>query len=68
MIGMWWVGGSGLAAVIFASIVAFFPPSLLPIGSPVTYTALVAAGTVIFFTIPFIISMVMARKKRKQSV
>ena len=68
MIGMWLVGGIGLAAVIFAFIVAFFPPSQLPIGSPVTYTALVAAGTVIFFTIPFIISMVMARKKRKQSV
>lgn len=67
MLGMWLVAGIGLAAVIFAFVVTFFPPSQLPIGSPATYTALVAGGTIVFFSIPFLISMAMTRKKRKQA-
>ena len=62
--GMWLVAGIGFLAVLFSFIVAFFPPSQLPVGSPATYTAMVAGGTVIFVAIPLIISSVMARRNK----
>lgn len=63
--GMWCVAGIGFLAVLFSFIVTFFPPSQLPIGSPTTYTILVASGTIIFLSIPIIISFAMDRKHRK---
>lgn len=48
--GMWIVAGLGFAAVAFSLLVAFFPPSQLPIGNPVIYIVLVAAGLIIFVT------------------
>ncbi len=61
--GMWTVAGIGFAAVTFAFVVSFFPPSQLPIGSPLTYVGLVVLGNVIFLSAPLIIS---ARQKRKR--
>ncbi|MBL1077555.1 amino acid permease [Nocardia sp. 2] len=43
------------AAVAFAFILAFVPPSQLPIGSPATYIALVAGGAIVFSAVPLII-------------
>ena len=65
-LGMWLIAGIGFAAVFFSFVVTFFPPSQLPVGSPTMYTTLVCAGSVIFFSIPFIISISMERKRAKQ--
>lgn len=67
-LGMWVVAGIGFLAVLFSFAVTFFPPSQLPVGSPGFYTGLVITGTVIFFAIPFIISSIMTKKRRKQNV
>ena len=61
--GMWAVGGIGFLAVLFSFIVTFFPPSQLPVGSPATYTWLVVVGTLVFLSMPFIISFAMDRRK-----
>jgi amino acid transporter len=53
--GMWAVAGVGLLAVSFALVLAFVPPAQLPIGSPTSYVALVAGGTIIFTAIPLLI-------------
>jgi len=60
--GMWLIGGVGFLAVLFSFIVTFFPPSQLPVGSPATYTWLVAVGTLVFLSMPFIISFAMDRR------
>lgn len=46
----------GMAGVLFALIVAFFPPSLLPVGNPAFYVALVAGGLALFTSLPLIIN------------
>jgi len=46
--GMWLVAGIGFLAVGFSLLVAFFPPTQLPVGNPVVYVALVAAGLIVF--------------------
>ena len=53
--GMWAIAGIGFLAVLFAFIVSFFPPSQLPVGSPMEYVGLVFGGTVIFTALPFLI-------------
>ncbi|RAJ10968.1 putative glutamate/gamma-aminobutyrate antiporter [Chitinophaga skermanii] len=54
--GMWFFAGIGFLATLFSFVVAFFPPTQLPVGSPASYVAMVAGGTVIFVVLPFIIS------------
>ncbi len=61
--GMWIIAGVGFLAVVFSFIVAFFPPSQLPVGSPGMYVGLVFAGNVIFLSIPLIISLRQKKKK-----
>lgn len=53
--GITLVTATGLAGVIFAFVVAFFPPADLPVGDPALYVALVTAGTVIFTGLPWLI-------------
>jgi putative glutamate/gamma-aminobutyrate antiporter len=53
--GMWAVAGTGFSAVGFALVLAFVPPSQLPIGNPTSYVAIVAAGTVLFTALPLLI-------------
>jgi len=55
--GMWLIAGIGFLAVLFAFVVSFFPPSQLPVGSPMLYVGLVAGGTIIFTIIPFLITI-----------
>ena len=53
--GMCFVAGLGLLGVVFSLIVGFFPPNNLPIGNPGIYVGVVAAGLIIFVSIPLII-------------
>lgn len=61
MVGMVLIAGIGIVAALFALVLAFFPPSQLPVGSPASYVAVVAVGTIGFFVIPLIIA---SRKSR----
>lgn len=53
--GMWIVAGLGFVAVAFSLLVSFFPPTQLPIGNPVLYVSLVAAGLTIFVSAALLI-------------
>ncbi|MEA4862508.1 MAG: amino acid permease [Victivallaceae bacterium] len=55
MIGMWLVSLLGLAGVVFACVVGFFPPSNLPIGNAAFYVGLVAGGMIVFTGAPLLI-------------
>lgn len=57
-LGMWIIAGIGFLGVAFAFIVGFFPPSNLPVGNPVLYVSLVAAGLIIFTGMPLLIQAV----------
>lgn len=56
-VGMWVIGGIGFLAVLFAFIVSFFPPSQLPVGSPLEYVGLVLGGTILFTGLPFLMTL-----------
>jgi putative glutamate/gamma-aminobutyrate antiporter len=60
--GMYVVAGIGFLAVLFSFVLAFVPPSQLPIGSPATYVGMVLSGTVFFTGIPFLIFYLKRRK------
>ncbi|MCF6177375.1 MAG: amino acid permease [Victivallaceae bacterium] len=53
--GMCFVAGVGLLGVVFSLVVGFFPPSNLPIGNPALYVGVVAAGMIIFVSLPILI-------------
>jgi glutamate:GABA antiporter len=53
--GMCFVAGVGLLGVIFSLVVGFFPPSNLPIGNPALYIGVVAAGMIVFVSLPILI-------------
>lgn len=55
LFGMCLVAGIGFLGVAFAFVVGFFPPSNLPVGNPILYVSLVAAGLVLFVGMPLII-------------
>ncbi len=57
MFGVIGIAGTGFLSVAFAFIVAFFPPTQLPIGNPMLYIALVTIGTFAFLAIPLGISL-----------
>ncbi len=61
--GLYLVTLPGLAGVIFAFVVAFFPPSNLAVGNPALYVTLVTAGSVIFTGIPWCIHL--SRRKKQ---
>lgn len=65
--GIYIFGGVGLAAVIFALILCFIPPSELPIDSPTFYTLFLLFGTSFFILIPIIISSVMGEKNQSNA-
>ena len=53
--GLFALSAVGLSGVLFGILIAFVPPSQLPIGSPNTYIGIVAAGTIVFAGLPFLI-------------
>ena len=55
-IGMGLVAGVGLLGVSFALLVSFFPPTNLPVGNPMLYVGLVAAGLIVFVGLPLLIN------------
>lgn len=59
-LGLWLIAGTGFVAMLFSFVVAFFPPSQLPVGSPLFYTFLVILSTIFFSSIPLLIH---ARRK-----
>lgn len=54
--GMWLTAGVGLAAVVFAFVVGFFPPAQLTVGSPAFYVIFLACGVVVFVGAPLLIN------------
>ena len=56
IVGMVSVAGIGLLGVCFSLVVGFFPPTNLPVGNPVLYVGLVAAGMVVFVGLPLVIN------------
>jgi amino acid transporter len=60
--GMFVVAGVGFLAVLFSFVLAFVPPSQLPIGSPSTYVGMVISGTVFFTGLPFLIFYLKRRR------
>ena len=49
------IGFVGIAGVIFAAVLSFFPPSQINTGSPTTYVGILVAGVVIFIALPLIV-------------
>ncbi len=56
MFGVWGIGGGGFIGVLFAFVVVFFPPEVLPIGNPAQYVTLVGGGIIVFLAASFLIS------------
>lgn len=53
--GMWVVAGIGFLGALFAAVTSFFPPTLLPIGTPVTYVLTVAVGLLVLGGLPVLL-------------
>lgn len=54
--GLCTLAGLGLVGVCFSLLVAFFPPTNLPVGNPALYVGLVAGGLVVFVGLPLLIN------------
>lgn len=54
--GMWLTAGVGMAAVVFAFVVGFFPPAQLMVGSPAFYVIFLIVGTLAFLCAPMVIA------------
>jgi amino acid transporter len=54
--GMWVISLIGMAAIIFAIIVGFYPPSQLTVTDPKTYVGFLIIGTIVFVAAPIIIN------------
>ena len=66
IVGVWLVGGVGLAGCIAAFLLGFIPPSQLKTGNPVTYVALLALATLVLASPPFVMAA-LARWKRPRT-
>jgi putative glutamate/gamma-aminobutyrate antiporter len=53
-VGMWIVGGIGIAGSLSAMVFSFIPPKQISTGSPAVYVGILIAGSAIFIAIPFI--------------
>ncbi len=63
--GIWTVAGIGFLAALFSLVVAFVPPTQLVIGNKTTYVLMVAAGTIVFVILPFIINYAVKKGKKQ---
>ena len=55
MLGMWFVGGLGLAGAVTATVFSFIPPKQIGTGSPAVYVGILLVGCAIFAAIPFLL-------------
>lgn len=53
--GMWIIAGAGLTGTVLAFILSFVPPSQISVGSPKEYILILAALTLLFTLMPFLI-------------
>lgn len=67
-VGMWVAVVVGFVGVAFAFVVSFFPPTLLPIGTPTLYVSLVVAGTVVLGGLPLILYQTRQERWKNKSV
>lgn len=51
----WLIGIVGIAGMIFATVLSFFPPSQISTGSPAVYVGTLIAGVVVFVALPLIV-------------
>lgn len=51
----WLIGIVGLAGMVFATVLSFFPPSQINTGSPAVYVGVLIAGVVVFVALPLIV-------------
>jgi amino acid transporter len=66
--GIWVVAGVGFLGAAFALVTSFFPPTLLPIGTPVTYVMLVAGGTVVLGGLPILLFQIRRKNWVNKSI
>lgn len=51
----WVIGIVGLAGMVFATVLSFFPPAQINTGSPTSYVGILIAGVVIFILLPLVV-------------
>lgn len=51
----WLIGIVGIAGLVFASIISFFPPSQINTGSSAVYVGVLIAGVVVFVALPLVV-------------
>lgn len=49
------IGIVGIAGMVFATVLSFFPPAQINTGSPTVYVSILIAGVVIFVALPLIV-------------
>lgn len=49
------IGIVGIAGVVFASVLSFFPPSQINTGSPTVYVTILIVGVLFFFILPLVV-------------
>lgn len=60
--GAWFIFLFGVLGALIALVLSFIPPSQIATGSPAVYVGILILGTLVFFSIPFI---VYAQKKKE---
>ncbi len=51
----WLIGIVGIAGVVFASVLSFFPPSQINTGNPTVYVTILIVGVLFFFLLPLVV-------------
>lgn len=54
-LGMWITAGWGFAAMVFVFVIAMFPPTQIPYGSPLDYEVFLSVGTAVCVAVPFLL-------------
>lgn len=51
----WLIGIVGIAGLVFATVISFFPPAQINTGSPAVYVGVLVAGVVLFVALPLVV-------------
>ena len=65
-IGVWMVGGVGLAGCVVAFLLGFVPPSQLKTGNTVTYVLLLFTATAVLTSPPLVMQLFGRRARKAQ--